>query len=98
MWGCYDDELPGDDQDRLIGSTACLACQARKKSGGAARAAAANREIAVGHRQSGDAGWRGRLVDEIGRAARAGWGQTFRLCVLLAVAAGAVALVLAVGR
>lgn len=36
----------------------------------------------------------GRLITEIGRAARAGWAPTARLIVLLPVAAGAVALVL----
>jgi hypothetical protein len=40
----------------------------------------------------------GRLVDEIGRAALAGWPQTARLIALLAVAAAAVALVLATSR
>jgi hypothetical protein len=36
----------------------------------------------------------GRLITEFGRAARAGWPQTARMIVLLAVAAAAVALVL----
>jgi hypothetical protein len=36
----------------------------------------------------------GRLITEIGRAARAGWAQTARLVVLLTVGAVAVALVL----
>jgi hypothetical protein len=40
----------------------------------------------------------GRLLTEIGRAARAGWAQTARLIVLLAVAAAAVALVLMTSR
>ena len=40
----------------------------------------------------------GRLLTEIGRAARAGWAQTARLIVLLAVAAAAVALVLTASR
>jgi hypothetical protein len=40
----------------------------------------------------------GRLIAEIGRAARDGWAQTARLIVLLAVAAAAVALVLMTGR
>ncbi len=40
----------------------------------------------------------GRLLTEIGRAARAGWAQTARLIVLLAVAAAAVALVLMASR
>ncbi len=40
----------------------------------------------------------GRLVTEIGRAARSGWAQTARLIALLAVAAGAVALVLVTSR
>jgi hypothetical protein len=40
----------------------------------------------------------GRLVTEIGRAARAGWAQTARLIALLTVAAAAVALVLATSR
>jgi hypothetical protein len=40
----------------------------------------------------------GRLVTEIGRAARAGWAQTARMTVLLAVAAAAVALVLVTSR
>ena len=39
-----------------------------------------------------------RLVIELGRAARAGWAQTARLMVLLAVAAGAVALILMTSR
>jgi hypothetical protein len=38
------------------------------------------------------------LVTEIGRAARAGWAQTARLMVLLAVAAGAVALIVMISR
>ncbi len=40
----------------------------------------------------------GRLITEIGRAARAGWAQTVRLIALLAVAAAAVALVLIASR
>jgi hypothetical protein len=40
----------------------------------------------------------GRLITEIGRAARAGWAPTARLIVLLAVAAAAVALVLTASR
>jgi len=40
----------------------------------------------------------GRLVTEIGRAAGAGWAQTARLMVLLAVAAGAVALIVMTSR
>jgi hypothetical protein len=40
----------------------------------------------------------GRLIAEIGRAARAGWAQTVRLIALLAVAAAAVALVLTSSR
>jgi hypothetical protein len=40
----------------------------------------------------------GRLITEIGRAARAGWAQTVRLIALLAVAAAAVALVLMASR
>jgi hypothetical protein len=40
----------------------------------------------------------GRLVTEIGRAARAGWAQTARLIALLTVAAAAVALVLVTSR
>ena len=40
----------------------------------------------------------GRLVTEIGRAARAGWAPTARLIVLLAVAAAAVTLVLVTSR
>jgi hypothetical protein len=40
----------------------------------------------------------GRLVTEIGRAARAGWAQTARLVALLAVAAAAVALILTTSR
>jgi hypothetical protein len=40
----------------------------------------------------------GHLVAEIGRAAQAGWAQTARLIALLAVAAGAVALILVTGR
>ncbi len=40
----------------------------------------------------------GRLISEIGRAARAGWAPTARLMVLLAVAAAAVALVLTASR
>lgn len=40
----------------------------------------------------------GRLVTEIGRAAGAGWAQTARLIVLLAVAAGAVALIVLISR
>jgi len=40
----------------------------------------------------------GRLITEIGRAARAGWAQTVRLIALLAVAAAAVALVLTASR
>ena len=40
----------------------------------------------------------GRLITEIGRAAGAGWAQTARLIVLLAVAAGAVVLVLMTSR
>lgn len=40
----------------------------------------------------------GRLITEIGRAARAGWAPTARLIALLAVTAGAVALVLVTSR
>lgn len=40
----------------------------------------------------------GRLIIEIGRAARAGWAPTARLIALLAVAAAAVALVLMASR
>ena len=40
----------------------------------------------------------GRLITEIGRAARAGWAPTARLMVLLAVAAGAVMLVMMTSR
>ncbi|MBV9382047.1 MAG: hypothetical protein JOY82_07715 [Streptosporangiaceae bacterium] len=40
----------------------------------------------------------GRLITEIGRAARAGWAPTARLIALLAVAAAAVALVLVTSR
>lgn len=40
----------------------------------------------------------GRLITEIGRAARAGWAQTARMIALLAVAAAAVALVLVTSR
>lgn len=40
----------------------------------------------------------GRLITEIGRAAREGWAQTARLIALLAVAAAAVALVLMTSR
>jgi hypothetical protein len=40
----------------------------------------------------------GRLIADIGRAARAGWAQTVRLIALLAVAAAAVALVLMASR
>jgi hypothetical protein len=49
---------------------------------------------------SGDAGrgWITRLVEEIGRAAQAGWAQTARLIALLAVAAAAVALVVMTSR
>ena len=42
--------------------------------------------------------WKERLVDEAGRAARAGWGQTVRLMALLAVAAAAVALAVLTSR
>ena len=40
----------------------------------------------------------GRLVTELGRAARAGWAQTARMIALLAVAAAAVALILMTSR
>jgi hypothetical protein len=40
----------------------------------------------------------GRLVTEIGQAARAGWAQTARMIALLAVAAAAVALVIVTSR
>lgn len=40
----------------------------------------------------------GRLITEIGRAARAGWAPTARLITLLAAAAAAVALVLTTSR
>jgi hypothetical protein len=40
----------------------------------------------------------GRLITEIGQAARAGWAPTARLIILLAVAAAAVALVLMASR
>jgi hypothetical protein len=40
----------------------------------------------------------GRLVTEIGRAARGGWAQTARMIALLAVTAAAVALVLVTSR
>jgi len=39
-----------------------------------------------------------RLIDEISQAARAGWGPTSRMVVLLAVAAGAIALIVLAGR
>jgi hypothetical protein len=39
-----------------------------------------------------------RLIDEIGRAAQAGWGQTVRMIALLAFGAAAVALVLMTSR
>lgn len=39
-----------------------------------------------------------RLVYEIGRAAQAGWAQTARMTVLLAVAAAAVALILSISK
>jgi hypothetical protein len=42
--------------------------------------------------------WKERLVDEAGRAVRAGWAQTIRLMALLAVAAAAVALVAVTSR
>jgi hypothetical protein len=38
------------------------------------------------------------LIYEIGQAARSGWPQTLRLITLLVVAAGAVAVLLAIGR
>ena len=40
----------------------------------------------------------GRLITEIGRAARAGWAQTARMIALLAVAAAAIALVITTSR
>lgn len=40
----------------------------------------------------------GRLITEMGRAARAGWPRTARLMTLLAVAAAAVALVVMTSR
>jgi hypothetical protein len=40
----------------------------------------------------------GRLITEIGRAARAGWAPTARLMALLAVATAAVALILMTSR
>ena len=40
----------------------------------------------------------GRLITEIGRAARAGWAQTARMIALLTVAAAAVALVIVTSR
>jgi hypothetical protein len=48
-------------------------------------------------------GWNGRnpisrLIDEIGRAAQAGWAQTARMTVLLAVAAAATMLILMTSR
>lgn len=43
-------------------------------------------------------GWKERLVDEAGRAVRAGWAQTARLMALLAVAAAAVALIALTSR
>jgi len=48
----------------------------------------------------GDAtrGWKERLVDEVGRAVRAGWAQTARLMALLAVGAAAAALVMLTSR
>jgi hypothetical protein len=39
-----------------------------------------------------------RLVAELGRAAREGWGTTARLVVLLLVACGGLAVLLVVGR
>ncbi|MGH3280112.1 MAG: hypothetical protein ACRDNW_13375 [Trebonia sp.] len=39
-----------------------------------------------------------RLVEEIGRAAAAGWSQTVRLAVLLTAAALAIALIIAATR
>jgi hypothetical protein len=39
-----------------------------------------------------------RLVYELGQAARAGWGTTSRMVVLLAAAGGAIALILLAGR
>ncbi len=58
------------------------------------------KEVAVDHHEmdEGGGGPLGRLVTEIGRAARAGWAQTARMIALLAVAAAAVALVLVTSR
>jgi hypothetical protein len=39
-----------------------------------------------------------RLVDQLGEAARADWGPTSRMVVLLAAASGAIALILLAGR
>jgi hypothetical protein len=49
-----------------------------------------------GHENSG--GPLVRLIDEIGQAARAGWGNTSRMVVLLAAGAGAIALIVMAGR
>jgi hypothetical protein len=46
--------------------------------------------------QQGDA--LSRLVNELGRAARDGWGTTARLVVLLVVVCAGIAVLLAVGR
>lgn len=70
---------------------------------GAARLVSSGRQIAVALlvkeaavEDEGDS--LGRLINEIGQAARAGWAPTARLIVLLAVAAAAVALVLTASR
>ena len=63
-------------------------------SGRQSAVALLTRETAV---DKGD-GPLGRLVTEIGRAAQAGWPQTARLIVLLAVVAGAAMLVLMASR
>jgi hypothetical protein len=47
---------------------------------------------------SGSAGPAGRLIAAIDRAAQAGWAETVRLAALIAVIAGAVALVIVAGR
>lgn len=54
----------------------------------------------MGHREISEDGADplARLVTEIGRTARAGWGPTARLIALIAVAAAGVALILIASR
>jgi hypothetical protein len=78
-----------DFVDQPLLEAANLGCSGRQSA-----VAVLIKETAVG--EAGDP--LGRLITEIGRAARDGWAATVRLIILLAVVAAAVALVLMTSR